>query len=125
MHAAASGGLLMDFRGVATQTGAPFAPARKVADAVLYESCTLHPYRASTTGNRLRRQAGVLVPPALSADGEEYDFQHTECLMEPEAGATLAVEPVRDEQHHRSLAQHPARPVAVEIGQALADARAA
>jgi hypothetical protein len=78
----------------APHTEARFAAARRVADAVLFEGCPLHPYRyrAATPGSRLRRQAGLVVPPAWGAAGEEYDFQHTECLMEPEAGATLAAE---------------------------------
>lgn len=76
----------------APETEARFALARRVADAVLFEGCPLHPYRASAERNRLRRQFGVLVPPGWNADDEVYDFQHTECLMEPTADATLAVE---------------------------------
>ncbi|MFK4225825.1 hypothetical protein [Streptomyces sp. NPDC019890] len=73
-------------------TEARFAVARQVADAVLFEGYVLYPYRASAAKNRLRWQFGVLVPPAWGAECEEHDFQHTECLMEPKAGATLAVE---------------------------------
>ncbi|SDN20064.1 hypothetical protein SAMN04487981_10446 [Streptomyces sp. cf386] len=81
-------------------TATAFAPAteerlalaRQVADAVLFEGYVLYPYRASAAKNRLRWQFGVLVPPAWGADCEEHDFQHTECLMEPKPGATLAVE---------------------------------
>ncbi|MFF4833938.1 hypothetical protein [Streptomyces sp. NPDC001315] len=69
-----------------------FALARQVADAVLFEGYVLYPYRASAAKNRLRWQFGVLVPPAWGAECEEHDFQHTECLMEPKAGATLSVE---------------------------------
>ncbi|MEU1511038.1 hypothetical protein ABZ490_02600 [Streptomyces sp. NPDC005811] len=69
-----------------------FALARQVADAVLFEGYVLYPYRASAAKNRLRWQFGVLVPPAWGAGCEEYDFQHTECLMEPRKGATLSVE---------------------------------
>ncbi|MFG2385197.1 hypothetical protein [Streptomyces avermitilis] len=76
----------------AAETEARFALARQVADAVLFEGYVLYPYRASAAKNRLRWQFGVLVPPAWGADCEEYDFQHTECLMEPKAGATLSVE---------------------------------
>ncbi|WP_455361448.1 hypothetical protein [Streptomyces sp. SYSU K21746] len=76
----------------APETEARFATAREVADAVLFEGYVLYPYRASAAKNRLRWQFGVLVPPAWSAAGEEHDFQHTEILMEPRAGATLAVE---------------------------------
>ncbi|MFL5996586.1 MAG: hypothetical protein ACJ736_20140 [Streptomyces sp.] len=69
-----------------------FALARQVADAVLFEGYVLYPYRASAAKNRLRWQFGVLVPPGWGAECEEHDFQHTECLMEPKAGATLSVE---------------------------------
>ncbi|MFI5556927.1 hypothetical protein [Streptomyces sp. NPDC051738] len=81
-------------------TATAFAPAteerlalaRQVADAVLFEGYVLYPYRASAAKNRLRWQFGVLVPPAWGAECEEYDFQHTECLMEPKPGASLSVE---------------------------------
>ncbi|OEJ37407.1 hypothetical protein AR457_32755 [Streptomyces agglomeratus] len=73
-------------------TEARFSVARQVADAVLFEGYVLYPYRASAAKNRLRWQFGVLVPPGWGADSEEHDFQHTECLMEPRAGATLALE---------------------------------
>ncbi|MFI8966344.1 hypothetical protein ACIGO8_30020 [Streptomyces sp. NPDC053493] len=73
-------------------TEARFAVARHVADAVLFEGYVLYPYRASAAKNRLRWQFGVLVPPSWSAAAEEHDFQLTECLMEPRAGAELAVE---------------------------------
>ncbi|MFF9508277.1 hypothetical protein ACF1BU_29955 [Streptomyces sp. NPDC014724] len=69
-----------------------FATARGVADAVLFEGYVLYPYRASAAKNRLRWQFGVLVPPAWTAAADEHDFQHTECLMEPKADATLAAE---------------------------------
>ncbi|GGT16301.1 hypothetical protein [Streptomyces chromofuscus] len=74
------------------ETEARLAVARQVADAVLFEGYVLYPYRASAAKNRLRWQFGVLVPPAWSAATEEHDFQHTELLMEPRPGATLAVE---------------------------------
>ncbi|MCX4510950.1 hypothetical protein OHA27_11640 [Streptomyces sp. NBC_01619] len=73
-------------------TEARLATARQVADAVLFEGYVLYPYRASAAKNRLRWQFGVLVPPAWSAGCEEHEFQHTECLMEPKPGASLAVE---------------------------------
>ncbi|MFJ8584284.1 hypothetical protein ACIRD2_06450 [Streptomyces sp. NPDC093595] len=73
-------------------TEARLAVARQVADAVLFEGYVLYPYRASAAKNRLRWQFGVLVPPAWTARTEEHDFQHTELLMEPRRGATLAVE---------------------------------
>ncbi|MEU5634018.1 hypothetical protein ACH47C_32885 [Streptomyces rishiriensis] len=76
----------------ASETEARFALARQVADAVLFEGYVLYPYRASAAKNRLRWQFGVLVPPGWGAECEEHDFQHTECLMEPRAGATLSVE---------------------------------
>ncbi|WP_432041214.1 hypothetical protein [Streptomyces cadmiisoli] len=73
-------------------TEARLAVARQVADAVLFEGYVLYPYRASAAKNRLRWQFGVLVPPAWTPVAEEHDFQHTELLMEPRQGATLAVE---------------------------------
>ncbi|MEI5522822.1 hypothetical protein WB401_06305 [Streptomyces brasiliscabiei] len=76
----------------AAETEERFALARQVADAVLFEGYVLYPYRASAAKNRLRWQFGVLVPPGWGAECEEHDFQHTECLMEPRAGATLSVE---------------------------------
>lgn len=76
----------------AAETEERFALARQVADAVLFEGYVLYPYRASAAKNRLRWQFGVLVPPGWGAESEEHDFQHTECLMEPKAGATLSVE---------------------------------
>lgn len=84
------------------------AVARQVADAVLFEGYVLYPYRASAAKNRLRWQFGVLVPPAWGAGREEHDFQHTECLMEPRAGATLAVELRFLRARHRTVQQ--ARP---------------
>lgn len=71
---------------------ARLAVARHVADAVLFEGYVLYPYRASAAKNRLRWQFGVLVPPSWTAAAAEYDFQHTELLMEPRRGATLSVE---------------------------------
>ncbi|MEU3047876.1 hypothetical protein ABZ705_15395 [Streptomyces sp. NPDC006984] len=76
----------------AEETEARLAHARQVADAVLFEGYVLYPYRASAAKNRLRWQFGVLVPPAWAARGDEYEFQHTECLMEPRPGARLAVQ---------------------------------
>ncbi|MEU6540897.1 hypothetical protein [Streptomyces sp. NPDC047000] len=66
--------------------------ARQVADTVLFEGYVLYPYRASAAKNRLRWQFGVLVPPAWGAEHAEHTFQRTECLLEPGAGAELAVE---------------------------------
>ncbi|MBT2388413.1 hypothetical protein J7E87_03040 [Streptomyces sp. ISL-1] len=74
------------------ETESRFTAARQIADAVLFEGYVLYPYRASAAKNRMRWQFGVLVPPAWGADCEEHDSQHTECLMEPRAGATLSVE---------------------------------
>lgn len=82
----------MTLTAFAAETEERFALARQVADAVLFEGYVLYPYRASAAKNRLRWQFGVLVPPAWGAECEEHDFQHTECLMEPKAGATLCVE---------------------------------
>ncbi|MYV46006.1 hypothetical protein [Streptomyces sp. SID2888] len=82
----------MSVTAFAPETEARLARARRVADAVLFEGCPLHPSRAATARNRLHPQFGVLVPPAWNPDGEAYDFQHTECLMEARKGAGLAVE---------------------------------
>ncbi|MCN9242247.1 hypothetical protein NGF19_15850 [Streptomyces sp. RY43-2] len=82
----------MSVTAFAPETEARFAHARQVADAVLFEGYVLYPYRASSAKNRLRWQFGVLVPPAWGAERDEHDFQHTECLLEPRAGTTLAVE---------------------------------
>ena len=82
----------MTLTAFAAETEERFALARQVADAVLFEGYVLYPYRASAAKNRLRWQFGVLVPPAWGAECEEHDFQHTECLMEPKAGATLSAE---------------------------------
>ncbi|MEV5986619.1 hypothetical protein AB0L85_16615 [Streptomyces sp. NPDC052051] len=82
----------MSVTAFAPETEARFARARQVADAVLFEGYVLYPYRASSAKNRLRWQFGVLVPPAWGAERDENDFQHTECLLEPRAGTTLAVE---------------------------------
>ncbi|WP_406165936.1 hypothetical protein [Streptomyces sp. NBC_00996] len=82
----------MSVTAFAPETEERLAVARQVADAVLFEGYVLYPYRASAAKNRLRWQFGVLVPPAWGAACEEHDFQHTECLMEPRAAATLAVE---------------------------------
>jgi len=72
--------------------GDPFAGARAIADAVLYEGYVLYPYRASSRKNQLRWQFGVLVPRAFSeADGYERWSVRTECLVEPEAAPVLSV----------------------------------
>ncbi|MEU9335572.1 hypothetical protein AB0D49_20710 [Streptomyces sp. NPDC048290] len=76
----------------APHTEARLALARQVADAVLFEGYVLYPYRASAAKNRLRWQFGVLVPPGWGAERGEHCLQQTECLLEPRADATLAVE---------------------------------
>ena len=42
--------------------------------------------------------------------------------LDPQQPAALAVEPVGDQQRHRALAEDPARPANIELGQARADA---
>jgi hypothetical protein len=60
-----------------------FAPARSVADAVLYEGYILYPYTASARKNRIRWQFGVVVPEAYAAGGTgEPAFAQTEVLLE-------------------------------------------
>jgi hypothetical protein len=69
-----------------------FAPARAVADAVLYEGYVLYPYRASARKNQLRWQFGVLVPPAHAArDQFERALMRTQVIVDPGADATLLV----------------------------------
>lgn len=70
----------------------PFAPARKVADTVLYEGYLLYPYRASSTKNQVRWQFGVLTPRGWSdaGSGEPWASQ-TECLIEPGTDAVIHV----------------------------------
>jgi len=69
-----------------------FAPAKKVADAVLYEGYLLYPYRASSTKNQIRWQFGVLTPRswAESGSGETWANQ-TECLIEPGTDAVVHI----------------------------------
>jgi hypothetical protein len=70
----------------------PFAAARAVADAVLYEGYVLYPYRASARKNQLRWQFGVLTPPAFTKiDPSERSWLRTECLLEPGPSARLSV----------------------------------
>ena len=68
-----------------------FAPARAVADAVLYEGYVLYPYRASARKNQLRWQFGVLAPPAAAAAGSERSSVLTEVIVDPGAAASLTV----------------------------------
>ncbi|MDQ6838409.1 MAG: hypothetical protein M3137_08800 [Actinomycetota bacterium] len=60
----------------------PFAPARSVAETVLYEGYVLYPYRSSSRKNQLRWQFGVLVPsPCADVDGPERAFNRTEMIV--------------------------------------------
>ena len=58
-----------------------FAPAERVADAVLYEGYALYPYRPSAAKNQFRWQFGVLAPRPPEDDGEPW-FAQTECLID-------------------------------------------
>ncbi len=59
-----------------------FAPARSIADAVLYEGYVLYPYRASARKNQLRWQFGVLVPPSYTAvEPSERSTMRTEVVV--------------------------------------------
>ncbi len=61
----------------------PFAAARAIADAVLYEGYLLYPYTASARKNRIRWQFGVVVPQPYEAAGTgEHAEQQTEVLLE-------------------------------------------
>ncbi len=67
-----------------------FSDAQRVADAVLYEGYLLYPYRASAVKNQVRWQFGVLMPRSFAeADGSERWQMRTECLVRPDADATL------------------------------------
>lgn len=63
-----------------------FAPARTVANAVLYEGYILYPYTASARKNRIRWQFGVLVPEEYARGGTgEPAAAQTEVLFEGQA----------------------------------------
>lgn len=66
-----------------------FDQARRVADAVLTEGSSLHPYCSAETRNQVRWQFGVLAPPA--AGSEQISKARTECLVVGERGAELEV----------------------------------
>ena len=69
-----------------------FEPARKVADAVLYEGYILYPYTASAPKNRIRWQFGVVVPEAYASQGTGEPSQaQTEVLFECDAGTEVEV----------------------------------
>lgn len=65
-----------------TLDAAPFALAKKIADAVLYEGYVLYPYRASSNKNQVRWQFGVLFPPKYELEGSDTSAMQTECLIE-------------------------------------------
>ncbi|MGA2759913.1 MAG: hypothetical protein ABSF08_06315 [Candidatus Cybelea sp.] len=70
----------------------PFEPARKVADAVLYEGYILYPYTASAPKNRIRWQFGVVVPAAYAAQGTGEPSQaQTEVLLECDGSTEVDV----------------------------------
>ncbi|HKC27457.1 MAG TPA: hypothetical protein VKB75_05550 [Jatrophihabitans sp.] len=80
----------------------PFADARAVADAVLYEGYLLYPYRRSSGKNMVRWQFGVLAPklwitanripdPGVAGSGESW-FQQAEFLAEGAMDAHLRVQ---------------------------------
>lgn len=61
---------------------ARLAPAKAMADAVLYEGYVLYPYRASADKNRFRWQWGLAGPPAAHRDGVGEDpVLHTDLLV--------------------------------------------
>ncbi|HEX7660047.1 MAG TPA: hypothetical protein VF444_11275 [Pseudonocardiaceae bacterium] len=72
---------------------AGLAHARRIADAVLYEGYVLYPYRASAVKNAgMRFQWGVLMPPAVAADGTgERSGTRAELLAEPRGDADLRI----------------------------------
>ncbi len=81
-----------------------FAPARAVADAVLYEGYVLYPYRASARKNQLRWQFGVVVPRRYAnVDGSERWSMRTECIIDPGSSPTLHVRIRCLQVQHRTL----------------------
>ncbi|MET0729318.1 MAG: hypothetical protein ABWZ76_13570 [Acidimicrobiales bacterium] len=70
----------------------PFAPAQRVADAVLWEGYVLYPYRASAAKNQVRWQYGVLAPrPYSEADSSERWSMQTECVVDLSPSAAVQV----------------------------------
>jgi hypothetical protein len=69
-----------------------FDPARRVADAVLYEGYVLYPYRASAAKNQVRWQFGVLAPRRWSeAGGSDGWSMRTECVVDAAPAASVDV----------------------------------
>jgi hypothetical protein len=67
-------------------------PVRAIADAVLYEGYLLWPYRRSAIKNQRRWTFGGVYPEAHArAHPDDAAMLHTECLLEGEAGFTVAV----------------------------------
>jgi hypothetical protein len=92
---------------VTAAVGDPFATAKAVADAVLYEGYVLYPYRASSRKNQIRWQFGVLTPRAFSeADGSERWSMRTECLLEPASSPALRIRVRCLQVQHRSVETH-------------------
>jgi hypothetical protein len=89
---------------VTTGISDPFAPARAIADALLYEGYVLYPYRASAPKNQLRWQHGVLVPPGQAElDASERSAVRTECVVAPGARARISVRLRCLQVQHRSV----------------------
>jgi hypothetical protein len=94
----------------------PFAAARQVADAVLYEGYLLYPYRRSTAKNRVRWQFGVLAPPAWiehqripdpgRSGAAESWFQQVDCLAEAPPTALVRVELRFLQLQHKQLYEY-------------------
>jgi hypothetical protein len=61
-----------------------FAPARSIADALLYEGYVLYPYRASAAKNQARWQWGVIAPPSAATTAER-----TACATDVVIGPTI------------------------------------
>jgi hypothetical protein len=70
-----------------------FAPAEKIAAAVLYEGYILYPYRPSAIKNRQRWNFGTLYPRVYAeAQRPEEPFRFiAECLIDPGTHAALDV----------------------------------
>ena len=67
-------------------------PARRVADAVLYEGYLLYPYRSSSAKNQVRWQFGVMSPAGAAAAAlGEAPALSAALLLRPAAGCRIDV----------------------------------
>ncbi len=82
----------MNATGAGTATRDPFAAARLVADAVLFEGYVLYPYRASAQKNQMRWQFGVLAPRTwTTSTGSDRTTMCSEVIVDPRDNPVLTV----------------------------------